>query len=293
MAGKCVLLLLTIASCVYFLRKLTFSSDLLFPMLFELQPGWLALSLLAGVVHILVLGWILSLLLGRPAISRTVAIFMASQMLKYLPGRVWGLAAQKALLGDEATLKGVVGANIVLAGIVVGSHVMGSISAWVWMNFGPWLLPAVIAGGAALISLAALVLRLLAGFSSWQWMAVWKKPAITRVMIIGCVFASVSAAAAWIMLLRGAVGYDWERSLSLYVSSSLSVIAGFFSLLPAGLGTREAALIWLEGLVPGIAPSEITAYAFVSRMWLLGLDAICATIGISWLAYRKVSGPDR
>ena len=260
-------------------------------MLVTLQLGWLILSLLAGVVHVILLGWLLALVLSHSDVTRTAAIFMASQMVKYVPGRVWGLATQKVLLGNEATLGGVVGANIVLAGIVLGAHVTGAISAWVWMHFGPWLMPLAVAGIAALTSAAVLCLRFLATLSSWRWMSVWQKPAILPVVVIGCILASASAAIAWILLLRGALGYGWEQALSLYISTSLSVIAGFFSLLPAGLGTREAALVWLEGIAPSVAPSEVTAYAIVSRLWLLGVDAICATAGITWLTCQRMSRP--
>ncbi|MGQ4660186.1 hypothetical protein [Lysobacter sp. F6437] len=287
MVGKCFLLVLTLASCAYFARGLLAFPDLLLPTLSELEPFWFALSLLAGMLHVFLLGWILALLLDKPNVADTAAVFLASQAVKYIPGRVWGVAAQKALLGGEATLGEVVGANVVLTGIIAGGHVMGAAVAWGWIKFGGWFLPVVVAGCVVAACAAIACFKIMAGFCSWQWISVWQRPGIWRLVVVGCLLASASAAIAWLLLLRGALGYEWGQALSLYISTSLSVIAGFFSLLPAGLGTREAALVWLDGITSSAAPSEIAAYAVVSRVWLLGVDVVCAAAGIAWLVQRR------
>jgi glycosyltransferase 2 family protein len=249
------------------------------------DPVLLLLSLLA---HLGVLAWgvfVWRLLMtaiapDAPPLARLFRIWFLSSLARYIPGKVFQFVAVAQLAGREG-----IGSPILIATLVV--HMLVTVATALLVGLcllaplvlGPSGAVGVIVTAAALAvflvhpALArpavSLVRRLPARFAlhTVSWRGSWAHG-------IAILCASV---AAW--LLYGVAFHLLIASLSplepgayarITAANALSFVAGFLSLLPAGLGVREVALSeLLRGVLPGgVAPMV----AVVARLWTIATE---------------------
>lgn len=221
-------------------------------------------------------------------------LYFAAQLLKHLPGRIWGLAYQGALLRGHVPLAQWVAVNIVhmLLGIVF--CVIASITA---LAVGRWSFPALV------IPVLGTLLVLLA----------WRRPFENR--LVGCFgwFPSARIAAlqdavstglgqplrvrvfvsgffllgwamyfaAWALYGQAYPSLGGWAGLELAALYSLAWLVGYLAVVtPSGLGVREAAF----AAISVDYPDDVVLYfALLGRVTLLGSDVV---LGLLFLRPR-------
>lgn len=195
-------------------------------------------------------------------------IYLAAQLLKYLPGRVWALVYQI----DK--VRKVTGGRMALAASL--SHMFLSAFGSI-VVFGAALDPGPLVWPFALVVICL-----------WLW-----RGGMARYMGIGCEdWASFRhvlgivvllvlewlAFAATALLALHSIGLGDEYSLSLIALYSISWIVGSLSMLtPGGLVVREGGFILLCQL-NGISPEVSGAFAVVARMVFTLSELVAAAI---------------
>lgn len=242
---------------------------------------------------------------GQLRFESIVGAFLASQVAKYIPGRVWGVAMQSGMLRAPGSTVAIVGANVELSILVLAVVSGVGLACLVGWTAG---LPAAAVvlfatfGGCALmlrldivwrlVSLASKFVRGIAKFIP-SGRAPWAVDHGKGSLLKHVTYASLAAYIAlyglgWWLLIVSTSRFSAQDALAIVAAMSLSYIVGALSMLPGGLGAREGAMVLLAPAI-GMTHSDMGALALVSRAVLLMMDVIAATIGI-WLMRRDFFG---
>jgi len=222
---------------------------------------------------------------GVPAPS----IFLLSQTAKYVPGRIWAPAMQRLLIGDGASTKNIIAANMAVLCCVVSAQVVGAISCAVYFIAG---LPAAALILAIVISLLGVLMRILAGLIlriGPSWMPEMKPERMALRALWWTVILAFTGALAWVFVYAVWLGFPIEESIALYGISSVSILIGLLSFLPAGFGVREAVFVWLAALPWPLPAESLAPVAIHGRIWLLAVDIASAVMGLVWLVVAKTA----
>lgn len=88
---------------------------------------------------------------------------------------------------------------------------------------------------------------------------------------------------AWVALFGGGLGYAPAEVAHWTAVSGVSFIVGMASLLPSGLGLREAAFIAFSDQMGALTPADAPMLSLLSRVWLLAIDAVAVLMGSAGL----------
>lgn len=231
--------------------------------------------------------------------GRLVGVFLFSQIAKYVPGRIWGVAAQSAALRSANVLPRLLEVNLELAGVVaISASGIGMVI----------LLGASIGYPIALAVLAAIFLILLKGLSSGWFPAAIRRvgwtipfvrermgsrgdnsqPAEMRISVRLCCGLAIFMGAyilGWWLLVMSLPHPGAESQAEIVAALSLSYVVGMLSLLPAGIGAREGAFVLLAPVL-SLPVATLAAIAVSSRAVLVLVDAISAFVGYALIASR-------
>lgn len=280
-AMRASMLALTVAGLVFFIRALIMvgrGGGIAWPS----SPCWvwLGISIFLGLVQIVCVARIFSWLVGAQPRRRVEAVFLASQLAKYVPGRVWTLFAQKSLLGPGVKFLDVLAANVVIASILLSSQLaavagaVGYLEGGVMAGLGLAVAVCLFAGATAAL------LNRMSSTLQWRVLDGWSRAGVGGVTLVGATVSMLVTSCAWISLFGGAFGYRPDEAIALQGVSGASFIAGMFSLLPAGLGLREGAFVVLGQKEWPLPLSDMMSLALVSRGWLLAIDVCAIVIGV-------------
>lgn len=279
---RAFLWLLTLASVV-FVVHFGWSIDLsgVSQIFHGIHWGYFLVASLLSVAHVVVCGRIFSAALDQKAGSGVLPIFVISQVAKYVPGRIWGVVMQKALIGADAPTMHVLSANGRVTVTVVASQllvvaVLGGLFGWVTPVVALFAVSACLASGA--------LMAFAARQTGWSLLAAWRSSRVARSSAMYVVLSAVVTVAGWMVLYSAALGLDGKDALEIVAVSAGSFLVGLASVLPAGLGTRDAAYI-VFGSAPRLSLdlALLPALAIVSRIWLLATDVLCSLVGFLWL----------
>lgn len=235
----------------------------------------------------------------RPGLYRRrylAHLYFAAQLMKHLPGRIWGVAYQSAS-GHRATLAEWVSITAIYMVLTtwfalwVAAIVLGCVAGWLWGAL------AFIVGGAFY------VFAWNARLFSWVLAGVRTLPlrALTRLCDALQPFAGVDAAfkrhvgywflASWLVYLLAWVGYGmaWPTLTAadgvwLCALYTVAWFAGYASLIsPSGLGVRELVFVLLAHRFP---PDAVAGMAVLGRVVLLAVDVV---LGAAFLPFRDMS----
>lgn len=220
------------------------------------------------------------------------ALFFAAQVVKYLPGRFFGVVYQVNRLRGQFPGGAVVRSNIEYQLFTLAFSTAAAISIIAYARLGP--APAMLAFGAGM-ALLFVYLR-----SSWMdrlvvlaRRAAGKTPAgageglhrsrrLVTLEAAGILaWSSVSWVfylAAWRSLVAAFPSIDagFAELCALY---TLSWVIGFVTLLtPGGLGVREAVFVYLSGGMA--ATGSLALFSVVMRFWLLTVDLLLGMLSI-------------
>lgn len=245
------------------------------------RPGWLALAVVVGAAGAGQLPAAFRRLLeaqGQPRVAIWSArrMWWRSQVARFLPTGVAGMAARVVLAGDLGLSRRAASAAMgqELAQVVGWSVFAGGLAVAL-TGVAPRLLGiavAVVAGAG--LAVLPVVLR-----------AVDRRTGLTTSVPVawratGRYGVSVAFKAARAGLVAVAVtGVPADQALAVVAADALGQVAGTLSIAPSGLGTREAAFVALAGPTVGIGPA--VSLAVVLRVLDLAVELGWVAV-VSW-----------
>lgn len=224
-------------------------------------------------------------------------LYFAGQLMKHLPGRIWGVAYQSSI-GHRVTLAEWVSVTAVYMALTTGFALWVAVSVLGFMLSWVWGLLALVTGGGIYASL-------------WQ-----KRPltvmldllrklpvrALERLCDTMRPFADVNArfkrvvwcwfVASWLVYLLSWTGYGlaWPGltagdGIWLCAIYTVAWFAGYISLVsPSGVGVRELVFVLLAHRFP---PDAVAAIAVLGRVMLLLVDILLGAIFIPFKATAR------
>lgn len=250
----------------------------------------LALSLLASYVTFEAFAALVRILQISNLPRRELAhLYFIAQLLKHLPGRVWGIGYQWAAGRSAGSLGDWVLVNL---GHALLATFFALWSAWVALGFSSgakWGLLATVGGAITYVAgwLVASSSRL------WRWLA-WlpvrietqarglldvllRTPVSTRVWIFFLFLASsLFYYASWFLYGMSYPPLGAGGGVQLCALYMLAWFVGYISLVtPSGLGVRELIFVWLAKDFPGDA---VALMAVIGRGSLLSVDLVMGLI---------------
>ena len=249
-------------------------------------PAWVTLAgscalLLAGLFFG---GWLWGHIvadLGGPSlpVRERVRLFMIANLGRYLPGRIWNVAAL-ATLGHRRGVPASTSAAaaVLLQGIaLLSALVLGLGSIWTLADGASWrwVAPGVLLGGLA-VGLAPPVFRTVTG----AWFRVSgtadPPPLVPRHALgwlaLGVANWVVYAAAFWVFV--EGLGFDVALVATMSAFAAAYVVGYLAVFAPAGVGIREASLLAL--LSPQLGAGAAGAVAVLARLWSTGVEVVPA-----------------
>jgi uncharacterized membrane protein YbhN (UPF0104 family) len=237
-----------------------------------LEHPWLLVASVAVNVLALTAGcWNWWTVLSRvsdaaPPFPTLWRLWALSNPARYVPGRVWHVAA----LGTLASAAGIAWAPLVtsllfhmwfvlLANLVLALTAIRPPSAALWVAY--------VGGGAAIVVVGTWprALDLLSRITrkpELSWSGRWRfGGSMVLLNLVSVIVAGFGAC----LLVRGTVGLPLHDFPRMIAAQAAAFLVGYVSLVPAGLGVREAALTVL--LAPVLPPGSSAVVAVVLRLW--------------------------
>jgi len=234
---------------------------------------------------------IISRELGRaaPRMRVLLGVFLYSQVAKYVPGKVWGVVLQRQAVGPSLTIDRLLRVNLDLAvlslsttfgaavvfasanlfGFPVGAIVGGIVLSLIWM------------GVAARPSVR---IQQVLGWLSTRFRSSDPEPALPGLQAdprfaLAIALAFSAYCVGWLVLVLAVSAQSVEVSLRVAAMLSLSQSVGILSLLPAGLGAREAFIVASSSWTYPDA-AFMTFLAISSRLVMVLVDLVCLVSAI-------------
>jgi len=259
----------------------------------RLKLGWLSLTLLGNVVSGYLGFEAFRALFNRmrPGLySRSLLahLYFTGQLMKHLPGRVWGVAYQSAT-GHKATLAEWVGVTTVYMALTTGFALWVSASVLGFMHGLSWGVLVLFAGGAT-YGLLWRARPLTALLNLWCRIPV---KVLARLCDALRAFADVDTrfkrtvlcwfTASWLVYLLAWASYGlaWPGLASadgiwLCALYTIAWFVGYISLFsPSGVGVREMVFVLLAQRFP---PDAVAGMAVLGRVTLLLVDVLLGTL---------------
>jgi uncharacterized membrane protein YbhN (UPF0104 family) len=275
------LVLITVVSLVFVWRQVVEAGGFDRAQLLQIRSMlWLLASVLLALATMAIVAAYFASTLRATASWWMGAVYLYSQVAKYVPGRVWNIPFQKLHMPDQQSWATLVSANLKVFALLVITQLIAAGFAILLMH--EWFIAAV----ALVVASTALPSIL------WRWwigvckMLGWSRmlPSESRenssglgLVLLALVAFSFSS---WMSLYAGAFAVPANQSLGLVFVSLMAWLAGLASVLPAGIGVREAAYIALRPeFLPLPDVTVMTSLAVATRLWLLSIDFLAAVIG--------------
>lgn len=263
------------------------------------QPDWLAGAALAWLVTFVFRGWLWGEFLRRsgypvPAIA-PIRVFYASQLGRFLPGKVWSLLGAGAFgprIGVPASASMLyMFVFLVLhymVGCVLALFVVEAFSQFAWT-----------AGAVAVFGVGLLGFlftpafpKLLARLGRLTGRPLDEiplpSPAVLLMTVVGLAIAWMGAAFGFWCFVRAMVPAETAvlAPVGALGAFSASLVAGFLAIFaPMGLGVREAVMVGAIGGELGVGYAAMVAIG--SRVLLLAVELTLSAWGIWPHLFRK------
>jgi hypothetical protein len=228
---------------------------------------------------------------GDKHLRLVAAIFLLSQIAKYVPGRVWTVLLQATLVGGRARPGKLVTANLevalftMTASLGVGIAALVFVVADIWAS---WVVFILVSLGSMLLLRLDLTRRAVASvFRIWRkWRGLpntvsepISRPSYAPMFSWSGLFIG-SYTSGWLLLLTLGLGYDFPTGTLMLGAIAAAWVLGTLSMLPGGIGAREAVFVAL-GTLTGANATDYAAVAVATRIVLIILDVLSTILG--WL----------
>ncbi|MGI8619604.1 MAG: lysylphosphatidylglycerol synthase domain-containing protein [Gemmatimonadaceae bacterium] len=255
-----------------------------------LRPNWLlvgaASALTFAAYALLIEGW-RRLIAGageRLAWLDASVIWLASNLGKYVPGKVWSLVAMSGMAAERGVSPAVAaGSSVVMQIITIAAGVAVVVASGGAIPGGPVAaISIIVVIVAALLTLPAVIPRVLtlAGRRA-EKVKVPPRGTLWLTILVAC--------AAWVLLSLGfmlfvrAIMPGSGGTVLAYVSAyTASYIAGFLApFAPGGIGVREPALVIAMTQLELASTADAAVIAVASRLWLTVVELVPGLIALA------------
>lgn len=259
---------------------------------------WLILATLfltaSLATNVLIFHFFLNMQTPVPLIS-SAKLHLVGQLLRYLPGRVWGVVYQISVTRDSLSAPNIIRANLdVMAFMLLGSILVVSIVAGNKLGWPIWLLS--LTASSIVLSVAVLfsgsankILKIAASRFTYKIANLLSALAQTKFDIFALIKVFICFFGGWTFyfLAWSLIGMaypiyanvDFIFLCSIYTLASIIGIVS--AITPAGLGVRELAFIVLAS---SSAQNDVIAFlAIFGRIWLLFTEIMIITIFFGFL----------
>lgn len=211
---------------------------------------------------------------------KLLGVFFLSQAGKYAPGRIWSPFIQKLAIGNGERLSTIFFANILVFSSVVLSQTLIGFGALTNFLAGPF-----VAIFSMLFFFAFFVLTtpILLGHTSinrWEAFRFLSTQGNALELAKNILLLLLIGLATWLAFYSGWLGYSTDEGLALVGATSLSIMVGYLSVLPAGLGVRDAAFILMKEIPWPLPIDQMAVLAIQSRAFMFLVDGLTATLGL-------------
>ena len=274
----------------------------------HIRPGWLALSGLCIVggwlVEVALWRRLVAILGGRIGYIRSVQLWFASAIVRYIPGNIWqpiSLTVRCRAEGvrAETTLAGLTLFHVIqllavapiAAAYVASSGATSALTAWTETFSLWWALPLAVPlivfvfWPHGLIALANALLGLAGRDPLPVELTTRELVMLLGISLAGWLLFSIAFTSLAMALLPqdAALGHRLPDLMAAY---PMAFAIGFVSLItPSGLAVREGALFVL--LSPIVGGAQALVVALGMRVWEIVLDAAVATVAMVSLTRAK------
>jgi hypothetical protein len=226
-------------------------------------------------------------------------LHIAGQLLRYLPGRLWGVVFQISAAHETIPAVRIARANLdfmvfsVIGSLCVGCVLLAYRGQWPWWTAAVAVIGGGITIGGLLLGGSNRILRLVGRFLPERARRICEllsmgQPTLPRLASILGVFMVSWAAylAGWSLLGLVFNCFAQVDFISLCAYYTLASGIGIASMLtPAGLGVREAAFVML---VAGSADRETAAFfAVFGRVWLMLVEMLLLAFIALFFFHKK------
>ncbi len=276
----------------YAVRSLSGQWDEVAAGLQRLEPDWLLVGAASGITllayALLVEGW-RRLIAGAVGGERltwldATVIWLAANLGKYVPGKVWSIVAMSGMAADRGVSPSVAaGSSVVMQITTIAAGAAVVVASGGWIPGGPVAaLVMAVAIIAALLTLPVFLPHLLKALGERAENV--KVPGRETLW-----FAIAASCAAWVllsvafMLFVRAILPDAGGSTLAYVSAyTASYIAGFLApFAPGGIGVREPALVLAMTQLDLASTADAAVIAVASRLWLTVVELVPGLIALA------------
>lgn len=213
-------------------------------------------------------------------------IWLASNLGKYVPGKIWSILAMGALAKEKgASAIAAGGSSVVMqvvsviTGLAVAAAFGASSAGLTWVAAA-----AVILMLAAIATAPRLLPRAFAFISTVTGRSLQAPPVPVRAVWLATVATTVSWLVAGLAfrMFADSLGVTRGTTGAYIAVYAASYVAGFLALFaPGGLGVREGALIATMQRAGLATPVEAAAIAVASRIWLTVLEVLPGLIALA------------
>ena len=226
----------------------------------------------------------------RLTFSNAARIWFVSNLGKYVPGKIWSIAAMTVMARDSAVSPGAAAGSSVLMQIVsvasgIGVAVITGAQALDQPVLAAAIAVVIVLGLALLPRLLPLATRAISSATGRTY-----TPApISAATIWGCVVASVISwiayGVAFQFFVRGTLGTAAGATTSYIAVYAASYIIGFLALFaPGGAVVRESAIVTGMLRLSLSGQADALAVAVASRLWLTVTELLP---GLAYMALGK------
>ncbi|HEY0242423.1 MAG TPA: lysylphosphatidylglycerol synthase domain-containing protein [Gemmatimonadaceae bacterium] len=226
----------------------------------------------------------------RLSFSNAARIWFVSNLGKYVPGKIWSIAAMTMMARDSSVSPGAAaGSSILVQMVSVASGIGVAVVTGAQALDRPVL--AAIVGGAMLVALALLpkILPIATRWISAASGRTFTPAPLSASTVWGCVIASVISwvayGVAFQFFVRGTLGNAAGATTSYIAVYSASYIIGFLALFaPGGAVVRESAIVTGMLRLSLSGQADALAVAIASRLWLTVTELLP---GLAYMALGK------
>ena len=262
----------------------------------SIRPQWMwiaaATALVVATYVLLIETWrrVVVATGERLSFSNAARIWFVSNLGKYVPGKIWSIAAMTMMARESSVSAGAAAGSSILVQIVaVASGIGVAVVTGAQALDQPYL-----AAIVAVVILAALIampkaLPIAARMISSATGRAFAPPPIKASTIWGCVAASVISwlayGVAFELFVRGTLGNAAGATTSYIAVYAASYIIGFLALFaPGGAVVRESAIVTGMLRLGLSGQADALAVAVASRLWLTVTELLP---GIAYMALGK------
>ena len=267
---------------------------------FDLNVGWLLLaSALVFVTYLLLIEtWrrVLARLGAQVAFAPAARVWFASNLGKYIPGKIWTVTAMVVMIGKEGVPAPAAGASAVVITIAQAATgfavvMLTSVRAVREIAGGTTGVVMAILGMAIALTAAPVLARQwnrLAARLGREQLSVTVPMSAVGIALVGCGISWWTYGIAFQLLVRAIFGEavgPTSHYVAAYASSYLFGLLALFA--PGGIGAREVALALVLPALGLATQAQSVVITIVSRLWLTVLELVPSVIA----ATRTVSKP--